>query len=224
MDRSTAAPDVTPVVGATPVLDAAPGPGAGSDPDGRPVLDVTSGPDATPAIDKTAGPAIAPAIDKTAGPVIAPVADLAPQPAKCCPADHPNDPDADRCWICGDPFDPAAALITRVPGAVARLLFEDGTAVEVADDLMIGRCPSADDRRATLTVSGRQVSRQHLVLEIRGWRLYATDWGSTNGTFITRRGARGRRRVPADDAVPLRIGDSLHFGSRQALLARPTAG
>ncbi|MEM7324011.1 MAG: hypothetical protein AAF531_13060, partial [Actinomycetota bacterium] len=107
MDRSTAAPDVTPVVGATPVLDAAPGPGTGSGPDGRPVLDVTSGPDATPAIDKTAGP------------VIAPVADLAPLPAKCCPADHPNDPDADRCWICGDPFDPAAALITRVPGALA---------------------------------------------------------------------------------------------------------
>ncbi len=106
---------------------------------------------------------------------------------------------------------------------MARLLFEDGTAVEVADDLMIGRSPVSEGLRATLTVNGRQVSRQHLVLEIRGWRLYARDWGSTNGSFLTRRGERGRRRISTEDGVPLRIGDSIHFGSRQALVARPTA-
>lgn len=146
-----------------------------------------------------------------------------PLVAKCCSADHPNDPDAESCWVCDERFDGAATLVERVPGTLARLLFEDGTAVAVADDLMIGRSPISEGLRATLTVNGRQVSRQHVVLEIRGWRLYAKDWGSTNGTFLTRRGERGRRRIPTEDGVPLRIGDSIHFGSRQALVARPTA-
>ena len=146
-----------------------------------------------------------------------------PLAAKCCSADHPNDPEAESCWVCDDLFRGAATLVERIPGTLARLLFEDGTAVEVADDLMIGRSPVSEGLRATLTVNGRQVSRQHLVLEIRGWRLYARDCGSTNGSFLTRRGERGRRRIPTEDGVPLRIGDSIHFGSRQALVARPTA-
>jgi pSer/pThr/pTyr-binding forkhead associated (FHA) protein len=164
---------------------------------------------ATPAPDAPARPSAVPASP--------------PLAAKCCAADHPNDPDAESCWICGNPFHGAATLVERTPGTLARLLFEDGTAVEVADDLMIGRSPVSEGLRATLTVNGRQVSRQHLVLEIRGWRLYARDWGSTNGSFLTRRGERGRRRIPTEDGVPLRIGDSIHFGSRQALVARPTA-
>ncbi len=100
---------------------------------------------------------------------------------------------------------------------------EDGTAVEIADDLMVGRHPVGDHSLDTLTVTGRQVSRRHLMLEVRGWDLYVLDCESTNGTFLTRRGTRGRRRVPSDEGLGVRIGDSIHFGSRQALVV-PSPG
>lgn len=148
---------------------------------------------------------------------------MEPIPTKLCRQRHANDPDADRCRLCDHPFDGAAAVIDVPPAVVGRLLLEDGTAIDVVADLAIGRSPRGDGGRDTLTVAGSQVSRQHLVVEVRGWELYARDCDSTNGTFVTRRGERGRRRVSGDEAVPVRIGDALHFGSRQALVvpARP---
>jgi hypothetical protein len=84
--------------------------------------------------------------------------------------------------------------------------------------------PSGPDRVGAevdgepLTVSGRQVSRRHFAIEVRGWRLHIRDLGSTNGTFVTRRGERGRRRIPEDQSIELWVGDTIHFGERQALV------
>jgi hypothetical protein len=161
-------------------------------------------------------------------------------PAKRCPAGHPNDVEATACRLCETALDPAAAVVDVRPEPLARLLLEDGTAIDLVADLVIGRCPGgpgstdgfdqpgdgtvrSSGAHDTLTVSGRQVSRCHLVVEPRGWRLLVRDTASTNGTFVTRRGERGRRRVPEERAVTLRIGDTIHFGTRQALVvaARP---
>ena len=147
----------------------------------------------------------------------------APIPTKRCPAGHPNNPDGDRCRVCDQPFHGAAEVVAVAPVALARLLLEDGTAIDVVTDLAIGRSPHGGGAADTLTVTGPQVSRRHLLLEARGWQLTVRDCGSTNGTFLTRRGERGRRRVPEDQAIPIRIGDALHFGSRQALVVQPPA-
>lgn len=144
-------------------------------------------------------------------------------PAKRCPLGHPNDPEATDCRLCDHRLDVAASIVDLAPEPLARLLLEDGTAVDLVDDLVVGRCPPDDDRPAeSLVVTGRQVSRRHLRIEIRGWRLLIQDQGSTNGTFITRRGERGRRRVPEDRSIPLRIGETVHFGDRQALIVGPS--
>ena len=142
-------------------------------------------------------------------------------PAKRCPDGHPNDPEATECRLCFGPIEAAASVVDLPPQGLARLLMEDGTAVELIENLSIGRCPPEHGPTDALTVSGRQVSRHHLAIEVRGWRLLIRDLGSTNGTFVTRRGERGRRRVPEDRSVPLQIGDSLHFGDRQALVVAP---
>jgi hypothetical protein len=161
-------------------------------------------------------------------------------PAKRCPNGHPNDPEATGCRLCQAGLDVAAPVVDVRPEPLARLLLEDGTAVDLVADLVIGRCPAdpgpadgfdprpdgtigSDGAGDTLTVTGRPVSRRHLVVEIRGWRLLIRDVGSTNGTFVARHGERGRRRVPDARAVTLRIGDTIHFGTRQALVvaARP---
>lgn len=144
-------------------------------------------------------------------------------PSKRCPDGHPNDPEASVCRLCHHRLDQAASIVDLPPAALARLLLEDGTAVDLIDDVLIGRCPPENDRkRTTLVVTGRQVSRRHLSIEVRGWRLLIRDQGSTNGTFITRRGERGRRRVPEDRSIPLGVGETVHFGDRQALVVGPT--
>lgn len=158
-----------------------------------------------------------PAVDLRPVPPMAPMEPIA---TKLCPDLHPNDPGSTTCRICDRPFDGAAEIVSMAPVAVGRLLLEDGSAVDVADNLIVGRSPIGDDNLDTLTVSGRQVSRRHLVLEARGWQLFVKDCDSTNGTFLTRRGEKGRRRVPNDEAIPVRIGDSIHFGSRQALVVQ----
>ncbi|MEL6985523.1 MAG: FHA domain-containing protein, partial [Actinomycetota bacterium] len=144
-------------------------------------------------------------------------------PAKRCPDGHPNDPEATTCRLCSHPLDVASSVVEVAPEPLARLLLEDGTAVDLVEDLVIGRCPPSDGHQAeVLTVAGRQVSRLHLLIEVRGWRLLIQDRGSTNGTFITRRGERGRRRVPEDRSIPLGVGETVHFGDRQALVVGPT--
>ena len=154
------------------------------------------------------------------------VPDLLRIPTKLCPEGHPNDPGSEACRICERGFDAATELIDMAPVALARLIFEDGTAVDLAGELTIGRCPLDVNPMLigdTLTVSGSQVSRQHLVVRARGWRLTVQDLDSTNGTYLARAGKRGRRRVGVEEATALRVGDTLHFGGRQALVmdARP---
>lgn len=153
-------------------------------------------------------------------PALRAVTPPAPLPTKLCPNGHPSNPNSGSCMDCQHEFQGAAEIINMAQRPVAKLLLEDGTAVDIADDLVIGRSPIGDDLLDTLTVTGRQVSRRHLLLKTKGWELQVQDCDSTNGTFVSRRGERGRRRVTTDDPMPIRIGDSLHFGSRQALVVR----
>lgn len=139
-------------------------------------------------------------------------------PAKRCPDGHPNDPEASVCRLCPHRLDLAASIVDLAPEALARLLLEDGTAVDLDSDLLIGRSPTVENGTETLTVAGRQVSRLHLLIEVRGWRLRVRDVESTNGTFLSRKGERGRRRIPDGVAAPVHLGDTIHFGSRQALI------
>ncbi len=137
---------------------------------------------------------------------------------KCCGDGHPNNPDVRVCRICGVTFRPTTKIVQMTPGAIFRLIFEDGTAIEIADDIVVGRSPIDDNVVDTLTVDDPQVSRQHFVLEALGWQLSIRDCGSMNGTYLSRRGKRGRVRVSPDMAIPVQAGDTVHFGSRQALI------
>jgi hypothetical protein len=147
---------------------------------------------------------------------------LEPVPTKVCSQAHPNDPTSSRCRICERRIDPAAEVREMVPTVVAHLVLDDGSAVAVANRLVIGRSPIRDVDTDILTVAGPQVSRSHAIVETTGWQLRIRDLDSTNGTFITRRRERGRRRVPSHRFLPLQIGETVHFGSRQALLLPPS--
>jgi hypothetical protein len=153
-----------------------------------------------------------------APPVLRPVTAPTPIATKFCPKRHPNNPDTERCTVCQMDLRAVSTIVDITPEAVARLLLEDGTAIDVAEPLLIGRSPRETTRSDTLTVTGRQVSRVHFVLEVAGWQLLIRDADSTNGTFLARPGERGRLRVPTDSPVAVHVGDTIQFGSRQALV------
>lgn len=152
-----------------------------------------------------------------------PVPHPAPIATKLCPRRHPNDPAVVCCRICGAPLDPVGAVIAVAPEPLGRLLLEDGTAVDLTGALVIGRSPALRGPAGTdtLTVTGRQVSRVHVLVRATGWQLTVQDCDSTNGTTVATPGVRGRRRVPSDRPAPLAIGDTVHFGARQALVVEP---
>ncbi len=71
-----------------------------------------------------------------------------------------------------------------------------------ASPFLIGR-----DLGCHLTMSAPSVSRKHMQLELDGNKIYASDLGSTNGTFVNRNKLTGR--------IEIKSGDTLHLGEEE---------
>ena len=153
-----------------------------------------------------------------APPALRVVTDPTPIATKFCPKHHPNNPETERCTVCQVDLRAVSTVVDMTPHPVARLLLEDGSAIDLVGTILIGRSPDHEAGSDTLTVTGRQVSRVHFVLDVSGWQLQIRDADSTNGTFVVRQGERGRRRVPTDSSLAVQVGDTIQFGSRQALV------
>ncbi len=70
-----------------------------------------------------------------------------------------------------------------------------------AAGIQVGRTANND-----LTLAHAQVSRRHLRLHVDGDDVYATDLGSSNGTYLN------DTRLEAQAATPLAVGDGLRLG------------
>ena len=111
-------------------------------------------------------------------------------PAKLCSAGHANPPTAASCEICSDLLAPGTAKLVNLPRpSLGWLELDDGSALELDDELLIGRQPDRDPdaSRANLRrvqVTGEKVSRSHVELRFSGWDVFVVDCGSTNGTFV----------------------------------------
>ena len=186
-------------------------------------------------------PIAAPARASAAAPVATPGVASAPVPAAVpaagpppgdqsnwvrgirCPLDHHNHPEAEYCSQCGRKMGiNATAVFVKGPRPPLGLfLLDDGGAIPIATDLLIGRdATTHDDVRAgrrqavLLTDPSNVVSRHHLAITLHDWTVTVADLGSANGTLIVS-GQTGQS-VPLvpNRAVSMSSGDRLQIGPR----------
>ena len=106
-----------------------------------------------------------------------------------CLAGHLNPPQAKRCRVC--PQTVPAQQETQVPRPVLGVLrLSTGEDIPLDRDVLLGRQPKPPsqnrDKQHVLRLPspGKDISRNHLQIRLLGWRVVATDLGSTNGTTI----------------------------------------
>ncbi len=144
-------------------------------------------------------------------PPYAPVDPVTPMVlARTCATGHPNPPHATGCRECGSPLVGEAHRAPRP--SLGTLLLPDGSRLELTRTVVVGRNPSAD-RVADLApylcvVPDERVSSSHLAIRLQDWHVLAVDLGSSNHTYLQRRG-RPARQLPDHQEEMVQAGDVL---------------
>ncbi|WP_336208769.1 FHA domain-containing protein [Nonomuraea sp. LPB2021202275-12-8] len=142
-----------------------------------------------------------------------------------CKNDHFNDPRAPYCAVCG------IALVQRtlVPYKGPRpplgvLVLDDGTALPLDSDYLLGRDPErapevagGTARPAKVTSPDGSVSRRHLRVALDGWDVNLVDLGSVNGTQIQPPGDPNFYDIPPNEPVAIAPGTTVRVGVSRTL-------
>ncbi|GAC1599306.1 MAG: hypothetical protein NVS3B21_25710 [Acidimicrobiales bacterium] len=121
-----------------------------------------------------------------------------------CARRHFNRPTASYCSSCGLSMLQQTHILVEGPRPpLGILVLDDGSAVSLDADYLIGREPGGDSRVARgdlrpLTLRGTSVSGVHAEVRLDGWRVLVNDLGSTNGTFVAAPGAQGWTRLGSE--------------------------
>ena len=70
--------------------------------------------------------------------------------------------------------------------------------------IILGREPSA-----TCRIDEGRISRKHLLLEVKGSDVYATDLGSANGTFLQNKQLKSNEKTLWPSMFPLKLGQNI---------------
>ena len=135
--------------------------------------------------------------------------------AVMCPAQHPNAVTALACRVCGARVDGPSVRVPRP--VLGRLRTSSQEEVVLHSDVVIGRAPQAAPRASgtmpqllAVACPDKSVSKTHCTVRVEGWEMLVEDLGSTNGTFVLRRG-QAPRRVTRGTPEPLQVGDVLNL-------------
>jgi hypothetical protein len=140
-----------------------------------------------------------------------------------CPLDHHNHPNAGYCSQCGRKMgiNATAVLVKGPRPPLGLLLLDDGGAIPIATDLLIGRDATthpevADGSRQAvlLTDSSNVVSRHHLAITLQDWTITVADLGSANGTLLINAQTGAVHRLQPNVPVAMDAGDRLQIGPR----------
>lgn len=112
------------------------------------------------------------------------------------------------CRICGIGLGDADPVSMPRP-LLGRLLFSNGTEVQLDRPAIVGRLPKAERVSArelpqlvTVPSPDKDISRNHLEVRIDGWHVLVVDLGSTNGTVVTMPG-QPPERLRAGEEQPI---------------------
>jgi hypothetical protein len=143
-----------------------------------------------------------------------------------CPMGHFNDPVLAQCVTCGAPLEWLPGRTVRRPRPPLGVLVTDtGSVFALIGGYVIGRAPERDQavlsgraKALVLHDVGQSVSRVHAQLDVSGWRVFVTDRGSANGTFISSAAQGGPwERVGNHAPTVFTPGSRLRIGGRQLL-------
>lgn len=140
-----------------------------------------------------------------------------------CQLGHHNHPEAEYCSQCGRKLGINNTLVvTKGPRPpVGLFLLDDGGAIPIATDLLIGRDATthpdvaAGSRQAVLlTDASNVVSRHHLAITLDEWTVTVADLGSANGTVLINAKTGLAQPLVANQRVAMEAGDRLQIGPR----------
>jgi len=140
-----------------------------------------------------------------------------------CPLDHHNHPDAGYCSQCGRKMgiNATAVLVKGPRPPLGLFLLDDGGAIPVATNLLIGRDATshpdvvAGSRQAVLlTDASNVVSRHHLAITLEEWTITVADLGSANGTVLIDARTGATQPLQTNVPTPMDAGDRLQIGPR----------
>src|SRR5262249_54254440 len=99
------------------------------------------------------------------------------------------------------------------------LVLDDGSALELSTDFVVGREPAMDPSVAAgeaqpLGIVDAAVSRVHARIHLDGWQVLLTDLGSVNGTRIRPPGKRSEQPLEPNVPVPLQSGTRVLVGTQ----------
>jgi len=137
-----------------------------------------------------------------------------------CKNGHFGDPNARSCVVCGvsrGRRGPAPQPGPRPP--LGALVLDDGSALELSTDCVIGREPTLDPSVAAgeaqpLAIVDAAVSRVHARIHLDGWQVFLIDLGSVNGTRIRLPGKRSEQALEPNVPVPLQSGTRVLVGTQ----------
>lgn len=138
------------------------------------------------------------------------------------PTGHFNHPEARYCSRTGVKMGASQtrALVEGVRPPLGVITFESGATYSVQHDTVIGREPETDQRVIAETAAGlsivddnREISRQHLLIELVDWDVYATDMETANGTWIRDQPGVEPRRLGRGERAILNSGAEIYLGN-----------
>ena len=146
-----------------------------------------------------------------------------------CKNGHFTDPDARSCLFCGGAISRRSATPQRGPRPkLGALILDDGAAVDVDSDYIIGRDPARDpsvpagEARPLRVVDAEStVSRVHARVHLDGWKVLLTDLGSANGTRVQPPGSKAETLLEPRAPVPLQHGTRISVGAPCLRYERP---
>jgi hypothetical protein len=137
-----------------------------------------------------------------------------------CQNGHFNNPGLLYCVQCDSPLSHKQTVWGPRP-SLGVLVFDDGSAVPVDTDIVIGRQPERDDAvrtgqaRPLVVEDGESaVSRVHASIHLDGWDVSIVDHGSANGTYIAPPEATTWSPLAPRQPSPLTSGTRVQVGKR----------
>jgi len=143
------------------------------------------------------------------------------------PRGHFNHPDAKFCSRSGVKIGASQtkALVQGVRPPLGVLTFDDGSTYSVQWDTVVGRepelhqlCAAEQAAQLPITDDDLEVSRLHLLLELRDWDLLMTDLETANGTFLRENADAEPRRISRGERAVLHSGSEVFLGGGRSFV------